>query len=202
MIPRTLASDWSVGLPIWLSKLPSLVLTLNAVRFLSLCNVQTLCVSISCDWQFLGILGKDTVCYLNVAGSMSLKLLLLPDRSYMLLVHTIFLWLTLFCFINQWRFLQLTNGQFEKLAADVYDEVDRRETDASWSYCYKLFSCRVFTHVCCSLVGHSESQQVGFRPSHHAIPTCQPSIVSNTQPGGRDKLTVDCLSLRLIQYTS
>lgn len=31
-----------------------------------------------------------------------------------------------FCFIV----LQLSNHQFEELAMDVYDEVDRRETDA------------------------------------------------------------------------
>ncbi len=44
------------------------------------------------------------------------------------------------------RLQEISNELFEELAADVYDEVDRRETDASK---YRHYNCTVHMYTAC-----------------------------------------------------
>ena len=44
--------------------------------------------------------------------------------------------------------MQLSNKLFEELVADVYDEVDRRETDACKVYLYTMFCVCVCVCMC------------------------------------------------------
>ncbi|MEQ2264322.1 glycerophosphoinositol permease [Xenotaenia resolanae] len=76
------------------------------------------------------------------------------------------------------------NHLFEELAMDVYDEVDRRETDAG------LLSERCsYTHLChlylivCSVVGHTESQHLGDRDYSGPLPSCKSRVFINKKPG-------------------
>lgn len=95
-------------------------------------------------------------------------------------------------------FMQLSNHLFEELAMDVYDEVDRRETDAGKVDSNKrlrLFCSAqqmpfsVFEHywccfnVVCSVVGHTESQHLGNRNSCGPFSSCESRVFINKKPG-------------------
>lgn len=86
---------------------------------------------------------------------------------------------------------QLSNHQFEELAMDVYDEVDRRETDAGeissnnvgMAFFFKFYISHMFFLNCFSVVGHSEPQHTGDRHNGCAFPACQPRILVHQKPG-------------------
>lgn len=71
---------------------------------------------------------------------------------------------------------------------DVYDEVDRRETDAGR---VKRFLLRYLTShavglisaVICSVVGDAEPQHLGDGDDRGAFPSCEPRVFIHTQPG-------------------
>lgn len=87
---------------------------------------------------------------------------------------------------------QLSNHLFEELAMDVYDEVDRRETDAGWVWrrlpvkrCQALFHLRHAQSgiVFCSVAGDSEPQHAGDGDDGGAFPSCQSWVFIDTEPG-------------------
>ena len=97
---------------------------------------------------------------------------------------------------------QLSNHQFEELAMDVYDEVDRRETDAGESSLYIFYPPlpylrRVHLPLCVisdlptsrvaasplSVAGHPEPQHPGVRRHRGALPPRQPRVLLHPEPG-------------------
>lgn len=98
-----------------------------------------------------------------------------------------------FCFI----LCQLSNHQFEELAMDVYDEVDRRETDAGETTYYisiynavcnvilfmPAFYCFIFMLCFFSVVGHSEPQYTCNRHHSCAFSACQSRVLLYQKPG-------------------
>lgn len=100
--------------------------------------------------------------------------------------------------------MQLSNHLFEELAMDVYDEVDRRETDAgrvklSSDICVlsleNLHWCCSYVHlstehhwshsynITCSVVGNTESQHPGDGDNCGAFPSRESWVFINTKPG-------------------
>lgn len=81
---------------------------------------------------------------------------------------------------------------------DVYDEVDRRETDAGKGFCIVLYCVNSFVVLCtpmlekyqrscsCSVVSYTESQHPGDRDNCGAFPACESRIFINTKPGKLD----------------
>lgn len=87
-------------------------------------------------------------------------------------------------------FTQLSNHLFEELAMDVYDEVDRRETDAGRDNSLLLNICLtsarlvlIFSCFFYSVVGNTEPQHPGDRDDRGAFPSRQPRVFIHTQPG-------------------
>lgn len=83
---------------------------------------------------------------------------------------------------------QLSNHLFEELAMDVYDEVDRRETDAGRVERFFLaislqHALGLISAVICSVVGDTEPQHPGDGDDCGAFPSCEPRIFVHTQPG-------------------
>lgn len=84
---------------------------------------------------------------------------------------------------------QLSNHQFEELAMDVYDEVDRRETDAGGtltSVCsipLLIWIISLCGTLLPSVVGHAEPQHAG--DGHHscALSACQSGVLVHQKPG-------------------
>lgn len=71
---------------------------------------------------------------------------------------------------------------------DVYDEVDRRETDAGrveWFLLAISLSIAVglSSAVICSVVGDTEPQHPGDGDHRGAFPSCEPRVFVHTQPG-------------------
>lgn len=101
--------------------------------------------------------------------------------------------------------MQLSNHLFEELAMDVYDEVDRRETDAgevklSSKICVALHPEKTFaaaslltlirqnlwshSHpIICSVAGYSEPQHPGDGDDCGAFPSCESRVFINAKPG-------------------
>lgn len=92
--------------------------------------------------------------------------------------------------------MQLSNHLFEELAMDVYDEVDRRETDAGWVKMFRVISLENLQQCCaynilmtpssnntCSVVGNAESQHAGDGDDGGAFPSCESRVFINTEPG-------------------
>lgn len=72
---------------------------------------------------------------------------------------------------------------------DVYDEVDRRETDAGRVTRFRLPVCSL-QHaagltfaVICSVVGNTEPQHPSDRDDRGTFPSCEPDVFLHTQPG-------------------
>lgn len=55
--------------------------------------------------------------------------------------------------------MQLSNHLFEELAMDVYDEVDRRETDAGWVKMFRVISLENLQPTTCLQYTHASSFQ-------------------------------------------
>lgn len=92
--------------------------------------------------------------------------------------------------------MQLSNHLFEELAMDVYDEVDRRETDAGWVKMPRVISLENLRQCfgysipmssssdnTCSVVGNAESQHAGDGDNSGAFPSCESRVFINTEPG-------------------
>lgn len=88
--------------------------------------------------------------------------------------------------------LQLSDHLFEELAMDVYDEVDRRETDAGEMIINTMertdsgnvhSTSANFRCIWCSLAGHSEPQHLGNGDNSCAFPSCKPRVLINSKPG-------------------
>lgn len=101
--------------------------------------------------------------------------------------------------------MQLSNHLFEELAMDVYDEVDRRETDAGREK-WQIESCVVsrwyfktstgvaavlasqqdtidLLSIICSVAGYTESQHPGDGDDCGALPSCESRVFINKKPG-------------------
>lgn len=110
--------------------------------------------------------------------------------------------------------MQLSNHLFEELAMDVYDEVDRRETDAG-NEKWQIESCVVsrwyfktstgvaavlasqqdtidLLSIICSVAGYTESQHPGDGDDCGALPSCESRVFVNKKPGKLALKTSQC----------
>ena len=77
------------------------------------------------------------------------------------------------------RLQELSNELFEELSADIYDEVDRRETDASEYYNTHTLSLHSHTHTL-SLCSHTHTHKHTHTHIHSLSPLTHPRTHTHT----------------------
>lgn len=177
-----------------------------------ICIVSLVWFISTLKWTFLSVRSSLDLSELAKAAKKKLQSVSISSGSLHWALCPPFYWSLTTC--NFLIFMQLSNHLFEELAMDVYDEVDRRETDAG-NEKWQIESCVVsrwyfktstgvaavlasqqdtidLLSIICSVAGYTESQHPGDGDDCGALPSCESRVFVNKKPGKLALKTSQC----------